>query len=408
MRTIDDLAIFGGEPTFLQSLHVGRPNIGECDNLMTRINDILTRRWLTNDGPYVREFERRITDMTGAKHCIAVNNATIGLELTIRALGLSGEVIVPSNTFVATAHALQWQEIVPVFCDIDRATHNLDPCQVERMITPRTTGIIGVHVWGRACTVEALEEIAQRRKLRLLFDAAHAFGCSHKGRMIGNFGDAEVFSFHATKFLNSLEGGAVVTNNDELAAKIRLMRNFGFTDIDQVVCIGTNGKMNELSGAMGITSLESMDTFVDVNYRNYQQYREELQDIPGVSLVTYDENERNNYQYIALEIDEEQTLVSRDTLIWVLWEENVRARRYFYPGCHRMEPYISYYPHAGLLLPETERLVERIMTLPTGTAVSSQEIGKICDIIRLAFENGWELQQRVERLANDELIAVSE
>lgn len=408
MRTIDDLAIFGGEPTFAQPLHVGRPNIGERDHLMARFDDILTRRWLTNDGPYVQEFEQRIADITGVKHCIAVNNATIGLELAIRALDLSGEVIVPSNTFVATAHALQWQEIVPVFCDIDPATHNLDPGQVERMITPRTTGIIGVHVWGRACAAEALTEIADRRNLKLLFDAAHAFGCSYKGQMIGNFGHAEVFSFHATKFLNSLEGGAVVTNDDELATKIRLMRNFGFTDFDQVEYIGTNGKMNELSAAMGITSLESMDTFIEINYRNYCQYREELQDIPGVSLVVYDENERNNFQYIALEIDEAQTQVSRDTLVWVLWEENVRARRYFYPGCHRMEPYVSYYPHAGLLLPETERLVGRIMTLPTGTAVGSEEIRQICDIIRWGIECGWELQKRVAQLANEEVAALSE
>lgn len=408
MRTIDDLAIFGGEPTFAQPLHVGRPNIGDCDQLMARISDILERRWLTNDGPYVQEFEQRLADITGAKHCIAVNNATIGLELAIRALDLSGEVIVPSNTFVATAHALQWQEIVPVFCDIDPATHNLDPHQVERMITPRTTGIIGVHVWGRACAVEELTEIAERRNLRLLFDAAHAFGCSYKGQMIGNFGNVEVFSFHATKFLNSLEGGAVVTNDDDLATKIRLMRNFGFTDVDQVEYIGINGKMNELSAAMGVTSLESMDSFIELNYRNYRQYQEELQDVPGVSLILYDEAERNNYQYIALEIDQEQTLVSRDTLVWVLWEENVRARRYFYPGCHRMEPYVSYYPHAGLLLPETEGLVERIMTLPTGTSVSSEEIAQICEIIRQAIASGWELQERVERLAKEDLVAYAD
>lgn len=397
MRTVDNLAIFGGEPTFSKKLHVGRPNIGDREQLLTRINDILDHRWLTNAGPYVEEFERRIADMVGVKHCIAITNATVALEIAIRALGMTGEVIVPSMTFVATAHALQWQEITPVFCDVDPETHNIDPCQIEKMITPRTSGIIGVHVWGRPCDIVSLEEIARRNDLKLLFDAAHAFGCSYQGRMIGNFGDAEVFSFHATKFMNSLEGGAIVTNNDELATKIRLMKNFGFVGIDEVVYIGTNGKMNEMSAAVGITSLESMDEFIEVNYRNYRQYQRALGDIPGISIIPYNEAERNNYQYIVLEIDESQTLISRDYLVGVLWTENVRARRYFYPGCHRMEPYRSYYPHAGLLLPETESLVERVMSLPTGTAVGSEEIAEICDIIRFVVAHGWEVSERIER-----------
>src|SRR5262249_29470985 len=159
---------------------------------------------------------------------VAICNGTVALEIAIRALGLSGEVIVPSFTFIATAHALQWQGITPVFCDIDPQTHNLNPRRIDQLITPATTAILGVHLWGRTCDADALNEIANLRNLKLLFDAAHAFGCSHKGRMIGNFGDAEVFSFHATKFFNTLEGGAVVTNNDELADKCRLMRNFGF------------------------------------------------------------------------------------------------------------------------------------------------------------------------------------
>ncbi|MEI2422502.1 DegT/DnrJ/EryC1/StrS family aminotransferase, partial [Arthrospira platensis SPKY2] len=172
-------------------------------------------------------------------------NGTIALEILIRATELKGEVIVPSFTFIATAHALQWQEITPVFCDIDPKTHTLDPLAVEKMITPRTSGIIGVHVWGQPCNIEALTEIANQHNLKLVFDASHAFGCSYQGTMIGNFGEAEVFSFHATKFVNTFEGGAVVTNNDELAAKIRLMKNFGFAGFDNVIYIGTNGKMDE-------------------------------------------------------------------------------------------------------------------------------------------------------------------
>ena len=269
-------------------------------------------------------------------------NGTVALEIAIRALGMEGEVIVPSFTFIATAHALQWQGITPVFCDIDPRTHTLDPGKVEQAITPRTTGIIGVHVWGHTCDIDALAEIAARRGLKLLFDAAHAFACSYKGRMIGSFGDAEVFSFHATKFFNTLEGGAVVTNDDELAKKLRLMRNFGFTGYDKVSYLGTNGKMNEISAAMGLTSLESLDEFIAVNRRNYLRYREELRDIAGARVLTYDETESCNYQYIVLELDEAVTrIVSRDELWRILTAENVMARRYFYPGCHRMEPYRS-------------------------------------------------------------------
>src|SRR5207302_10663010 len=194
---VGELALFGGAPAFTEKLHVGRPNIGDRDRLLARFNDMLDRRWLTNDGPFVQEFERKICEHVGVRHCVAMCNATIALEIAIRALELSGEVIVPSFTFIATAHALSWQEITPVFCDIDPRTHNLDPARVEQMITPRTSGIIGVHVWGRACDIDALAEVARRHKLKLLFDAAHAFGCSYKGRLLGAFGECEVYRFHA-------------------------------------------------------------------------------------------------------------------------------------------------------------------------------------------------------------------
>ena len=395
-KMLDDLAIFGGEPVFAEKLHVGRPNIGNRDRLLERINDILDRRWLTNAGVYVQEFERRIADMIGVQHCIAMCNGTVALEIAIRALGLKGEVIVPSFTFIATAHALQWQEITPVFCDIDPRTHTLDPARVEESITPRTTGIIGVHIWGRPCDVERLEWIARRRHLRLLYDAAHAFGCSHNGRMIGSFGDAEVYSFHATKFMNTFEGGAVVTNDDDLAAKIRLMKNFGFAGYDNVIYIGTNGKMSEVSAAMGLTALDSLDEFIAVNRRNYEQYRRELGDVEGLEMVTYDAAQKNNYQYVILELDD-HLRISRDELVKILQAENIMARRYFYPGCHRMEPYRSYYPHARLLLPHTEALTKRAFALPTGTSIDPEMVESICHLVRLAVTNHQEIQERLER-----------
>jgi dTDP-4-amino-4,6-dideoxygalactose transaminase len=395
---IQELAIFGGTPTFPEKLHVGRPNIGNRDHLLVRINDMLDRNWLSNNGPYVQEFEQQISDTLNVKHCIAMCNGTIALEIAIRALELSGEVIIPSFTFIATAHALQWQEITPVFCDVDPETHTINPWRIEAMITPRTSGIIGVHVWGKPCNIDILAEIANKHNLKLLFDASHAFGCSFNGRMIGNFGQAEIFSFHATKFLNSFEGGAIVTNDDELAAKIRLMKNFGFAGYDNVIYIGTNGKMTEISAAMGLTGLESLDEFIKINYRNYCQYRSEFSDIPGLRFLIYNEAESSNYQYIILEVDETITGISRDTLMNILWAENVLARRYFYPGCHRMEPYRSYFPHAGLLLPETEQLAQRVLVLPTGTAVDSVDIRKICQVVRVAIQNGQEVSRKINSI----------
>jgi dTDP-4-amino-4,6-dideoxygalactose transaminase len=263
------------------------------------------------------------------------------------------------------------------------------------MITPRTTGIIGVHLFGRPCDTEALAEIAKRHKLELFYDAAHAFGCSYKGRMIGSFGHAEVFSFHATKFFTTFEGGAIVTNDDDLAAKIRLMKNFGFAGYDNVIYIGTNGKMSEVSAAMGLTGLESLEEFIKANHVNYKKYRDELEGIPGIGLMPYDETGKCNYQYIILEVDEQTTGLSRDRMVEILHAENILARRYFYPGCHMMEPYRSYFPHAGLLLPETEEVVERVMALPTGTAVGAREIEIIGGIIRFAVKNGHQIRERL-------------
>ena len=271
-----DLAIFGGTPAFTEKLYVGRPNIGDRELLFKLLGEALDRRWLTNGGPIVQEFERRLAEFLGVKHCVAICNATIALEIAIRALGLTGEVIVPSFTFVATAHCLQWLGLKPIFCDVDPETHNLDAEQIEALITPQTSGILPVHLWGRPCDIERLVDISRRHKLALIFDAAHAFACSHKGRMIGSFGDVEVFSFHATKFFNTFEGGAATTDDDELAEKMRLMRNFGFAGYDEVNSVGTNGKMAEVSAAMGLSSLARLEEFVAANKLNYESYRSSL------------------------------------------------------------------------------------------------------------------------------------
>lgn len=365
-------------------LYVGRPNIGDRQRFLERVNEMFDRRWLSNDGPFLKEFEQRISELVGVKHAIAVCNATAGLELASRALDLKGEVIMPSYTFVATAHALQWQEITPIFADMDPATHNVDPAKIEAFITPRTTGIVGVHVWGRACDTQAIERIAAKHSIKVMYDASHGFGCSSGGRMLGSFGECEVFSFHATKFINCFEGGVVTTNNDELADKMRLMRNFGFVDYDKAVYLGINGKMNEVCAAMGLTNLEAMDEIVAANKRNYLAYCHELNAIPGISVIYYDPTERNNYQYVVIEVDPEICPRNRDEIVDALHAENVIARKYFWPGCHRMEPYRSLQPNAGLLLPETERVAARVIVLPTGQTVDKETVRRVCGVIRRA------------------------
>lgn len=389
---VHDLAVFGGQPAFAHPLHVGRPNLGDRESLLARVTGALDRRWLTNAGPLVEEFERQVAAVTGVAHCVAVSSATVGLQLVARALGLTGEVIMPSFTFVGSAHAFQWLGLDPVFCEIDERSQMLSPSAVEAAITARTSAIVGVHLWGRACEVDPLAHVARRHGLALIFDAAHATGCTHHGVFIGRFGDAEVFSFHATKVASAGEGGAITTNDASLADRLRLMRNFGFADYDTVVTAGTNAKMSELSAALGVTSLDSLGEFVEVNRRNYRRYELELGGIPGVALVSHGAGERSNYHYVVAEIDPRATGLSRDDLVTVLHAENVLARRYFYPGCHRLAPYRD----AGASLPVTEEVSERVIVLPTGTAVEPKDISMIAAIIRAAAADGEQLRRRLD------------
>ncbi len=385
------LAICGAPPRFENPLHVGRPNIGDEDVFISRVKKILDDKWLTNNGPFVREFEERIEKRLGVKHCVAFCNGTVALEVAIRAMGLNGEVIVPSFTFVASAHALKWQQIDPIFCDIKTDTYCIDPDEIERYINSKTTAILGVHTFGRICEIEKLTALANKNNLKLFFDASHAFGCTHNGISVGNFGECETFSFHATKCLNTLEGGAVVTNNTELSKKLRLMKNFGFDGIDSVVSVGINGKMNEVSAAMGLSNLERFDLFVEANAVCYQIYEKCLMGIPGIKLIRYDLRQENNFHYVVIEVDQEILGFSRDFLVEVLWAENILARRYFYPGCHRMEPYRSDGCDMDFALPHTIALCEKVVALPSGPSLSEMDILKVCEVIKIVIDNAGEV-----------------
>jgi dTDP-4-amino-4,6-dideoxygalactose transaminase len=394
-RCVSDLALFGGSAAFCEPIYTGTPNIPNKNRFSERVDAALTRRQLSNKGPFVTELEAKIAHLLGVKHCVATCNGTIALEIAIRALELRGEVIVPSFTFIATAHALQWLGVTPVFADVDGVTHNLDPSHIAGMITPRTAGIIGVHLWGRPCDVEGLAQLADCHEIPILFDAAHAFACSSKGRMIGNFGSLEVFSFHATKFFHTFEGGAITTGDDDLANRLRALQNFGLAAPDKVLAVGTNGKMNEICAAMGLTCLEELDQFVAANYCNYKRYQRAMEDVPGIRLLAFDEHERCNYQYIVIEIDEEITRINRDEILLVLQLEKIIAKRYFHPGCHRTEPYRSLPSSGHIVLPQTEMLARRVLVLPNGTAVAPNDIDCICDIIRFTTVHGEKIRERL-------------
>jgi dTDP-4-amino-4,6-dideoxygalactose transaminase len=404
---LEDLALWGAPPAFGEPLHVGRPNIPDRRRFFDRLEDVLERRWLTNNGLYVQEFERRVARFLEVRHCVAVCNATVGLQAAARALGLAGEVILPSFTYVATAHALRWIGITPVFCDIRPDNYTLDPAQVEGLITPRTTGILGVHVYGNACAVTELEDLASRHKLALMFDAAHAFACSHQGRMIGGGGCAEVFSFHATKVVGTFEGGAVTTNDDEVAARLRRVISFGFDGEDEVVEIGTNARMSEASAAMGLAGMDSLGEWLADYRANYEIYRQELAGIPGVDLLLYGGAEKRNYQYVVIRVEEERAGLSRDALVEALRAENVLARRYFYPPCHVMEPYRSDHAGRSHMLPVSEHIASRVIALPTGTAVGPEEVRQVALLIRLCVDNGREISRRLAARRGEDLALAS-
>jgi dTDP-4-amino-4,6-dideoxygalactose transaminase len=382
IHKLSDLAINGALPAFNEKVHVGRPNVGDKSKFLAMASDILENKWLTNDGPYLRALESELSSFLGVRNCIAVTNGTIGLQIAIKAMGLTGEVIMPSYTFIATAQALSWQGITPIFADIRAEDHNINPDAIEKLISSKTTGILGVHLWGEPCNINQINEIAKRNNLKILFDAAHAFGASFDGRMIGNFGNAEVFSFHATKFFNTFEGGAIATNDDELANRIRLMRNFGFSGFDNVVEEGINGKLCEMNAAMGLINFEALNKFVERNIDNHNLYKKIFENIDHLSLMGYQGIEKRNFQYVVLEVGEKFPC-SRDEIIRVLHAENILARKYFWPGCHNMKTYSKKYEPCQQELENTNSVANRVIVLPTGSGISKDQIQTIGEIFIL-------------------------
>ncbi|THA30080.1 aminotransferase class I/II-fold pyridoxal phosphate-dependent enzyme [Streptomyces sp. A1277] len=392
---IQELALFGGRPAFLRDRRVGRPNQGDRQRFLDRMNQVLDNEWLSNMGPFMHEFEARVAELAGVRHCVSLCNATVALQMLVGDEATGGapgdEVIVPALTFPATAHAVRWRGLRPVVCDVDPVTGLIDPDRVEALITPRTRAIIGVHLWGQACDVRRLEKIAETNGLRLCFDAAPALGCTYEDTPIGGFGDAEVFSFHATKIVNSFEGGAIVTDDDALAARMRAVRNFGFGPGGRVEEVGTNGKLNEAAAAMGLTSLDALEDTVAHNRANYETYRAALAAVPGVRPLEYDARHRNTHHYMMVTVDRAAAGLHRDVLLDVLRAENIVAQPYFPEAMHQLRPYAD---ESTVPLPHAEALCEQLLALPTGPGVSADDIGAISEVVRAAVAHGPEVTAR--------------
>lgn len=373
-------AILGGQPVFDSPVHVGTPNLGDLPLFHKHLEEIFSRRWLSNDGPVVRLFEQKLSEILDVKHCIAVTNGTVAIELVAVSLGWRGRVVVPGFTFVASAHALAWVGVEPVFCDVDPKWHNLDSEDVRHNIDA-AAGILGVHLWGRPADEQALQDEAQRLSADLVFDASHAFGSRRRGKSAAAMGRAATFSFHATKFVNTFEGGLITTNDDALADDLRSRRNFGHDEQRVVQRLGTNAKLNEVSAAMGLACLPHLDEWIDHDKEMTAAYHRHLSTIPGIRVHVDDEETDSNNQYLVVETEPDVFGLSRDELLDILVAENIGARKYFSPGIHRVPPYAA---DLARSLPVTERLSDIVLQLPTGAAVTRADVTLITDVIERA------------------------
>lgn len=365
-----------------------------------KAREIFDLAWFTNAGPKVIELENEIAKAHDVAHCIAVCNATIGLQMVLSGLDITGEVITTPFTFVATAHAIKWEQLSPVFCDINPNTLTLDPAKIRENITPKTSAILGVHVFGQPCDVDAIKEIAEEFKLKVIYDAAHCFMTSHRGKMIGGLGDAEVLSFHATKIFQTFEGGAILTNNSKLAAKLRLLKNFGFTGMDRVGHLGINAKMNEVSAAYGLSLLPYMPETIARCKTVQLKYRALLSGLKGVTFFETGPDVNNNGQYVVTFINADDFGLSRDQLWAYLWSKGVETRRYFYPGAHMCEPYRSHTPWFKSLLSVTNKTCSSVLCLPSYFDLGDEDIESVSSLIREASEKREEIARWYEEFSH--------
>lgn len=376
----NQFAVLGATAKFLEPRPVGQLYFPSWERYEAAMRGIFERRYYTNQGPAAQNLEKILQQHLNVKHAICVTNGTIGLMMAAEALELTGKVILPSFTFVASAQSLSWAGIEPVFCDVDPNTFQIDIDHLDSLIDDDVSAIMGVNLWGGACDPKKLESYAASRGLKVYFDSAQAFGCEVDGKKIGGFGELEVFSFHATKIISGTEGGCITTNNDEIAARLRNIRSgYGAGEVVEVVKT-SNGRMSEAQAAIASMSLSDFS----INQRNneslFRKYQSGLANIPGISLVEPKGVSASNYQYGVCQIDELKFGMTRDLLITVLEAENIIARRYFYPGVHRTVQYKSLSDNR-IPLPVTDMLCNTSLQLPLGAMVDADDVGEICNLI---------------------------
>lgn len=368
-----------------------RPNVPPSQVLQAGFQEVLRSGQLTN-GRHVRKLENSVCEFLDVPHCVALSSCTSGLVLVLRALGLEGEVILPSFTFFATGHALLWNNLVPVFCDSEPGSFNLDPDGVERLITPRTSAIVAVHVYGNPADTSRLEEIAARRRLRLIFDSAHAFGARREGRRTGGFGDAEVFSLSPTKVLTGGEGGLVTTRHAGLAAALRKARNYGDPGTYDCDLLGLNARMTEFQAVLALEGMYGVEREVARRNEIAEHYTEALRGLPGIGFQRVRPEDVASRKDFSLAIDETACTVDRARLAQALNEENIDTRFYFSPPLHRQKLYRRF-RRADDELPVAEQLSSRVLSLPIYSALKAPEIERITTAIRRVVEQSPTLHQ---------------
>jgi len=367
---------------FDEPIYVTRPLLPDLKEIYHELEKIWASKWLSNNGPEHQIFEEAIRQWLKVPNVSLFNNGTIALLVAINGLGLKDEVITTPFTFPATPHALFWNGITPVFCDIDERSMTINPDKIERMVTPKTTAILGVHVFGIPCHIEKIQAIANRYGLKIIYDAAHAFDTEVDGTGIGNFGDISMFSFHATKLFHTAEGGALTCKDTELKRCIDLLKNFGIKNEDEVVMPGINGKMNEIQAALGLINLRYLKAEREKRKRIVDTYTHCLRDIEGISLNELSENVRNSYQYFVIRIEHERFGIPRDEVYKRLREYNVYARKYFYPLCSDYPCYRNLPSASPANLPVAKKVVDEVLCLPLYGELPLSAVEKICDIIR--------------------------
>lgn len=365
----------------MNNIYVTQPFLPPLDEFNEYMKQIWTSKWLTNGGQFHEEFENALCDYLGVKNVCLFNNGTLALIIALKALRITGEVITTPFSFVATTHSLWWNNIKPVFADIDRETFNIDPEKIEDAITPQTTGIMPVHVYGNPCDVKAIQEIADIYNLKVIYDAAHAFGVTLNDESVLNFGDLSVISFHATKVLNTFEGGAIICHDKKMKRHIDDLKNFGFRDETTIVAPGINAKMNEIQAAFGMLQLKYVDEAIDRRKAIAEIYRENLINIEGIYFQNDLPGIRQSYTYFPILIDEKKYGKSRDELYEYLKAHNIFGRRYFYPLISNLSTYKGLKSSAPRNLPVANDVAERVICLPLYPDLKKNEIEWIIDSI---------------------------